>query len=160
MNALAEKLPATTTRVERATAPALNHAIRARTDAEVERLEGLSDEAIESRLRELDREWDVERVLQANASTLVLVGVALGVRADRRFLLLPAAVLSFLAQHALQGWCPPIPILRRLGVRTMRELQRERHALKALRGDYSAVPRRGTAPRPERVRAALAAVDR
>lgn len=159
MNALSEKLPPTTTRVERATSAALNAGIRARTDAQVERMEGLSDEDIASRLAELDREWDVERVLQANASTLVLLGVALGVRVDRRFLLLPAAVLSFLAQHALQGWCPPIPILRRLGVRTTREVQRERHALKALRGDYDAVPRPGPVAGAERVRAALAAVD-
>jgi hypothetical protein len=159
MNALSERLPATTTRVERATSAALNEGIRARADAQVERMEGLSDEDIAARLAELDREWDVERVLQANASTLVLLGVALGARVDRRFLWLPAAVLSFLAQHALQGWCPPIPILRRLGVRTMREVQRERHALKALRGDYDALPRPGAAAGAERVRAALAAVD-
>jgi hypothetical protein len=61
-------------------------------------------------------------------------------------------------QHALQGWCPPLPLLRRLGVRTQQEIERERYALKALRGDFDAVP--GTsAPVPERVRAALAAVD-
>mgnify|MGYP006201292969 CR=1 FL=1 len=59
---------------------------------------------------------------------------------DRRFLLLPAAVFTFFGQHALQGWCPPIPIFRRLGVRTHREIARERYALKALRGDFSELP--------------------
>ena len=43
---------------------------------------------------------------------------------------------GFLFQHAVQGWCPPIPILRRLGFRTSYEIEEERAALKALRGDF------------------------
>jgi hypothetical protein len=50
-------------------------------------------------------------------------------------------VASFLLQHAVQGWCPPVSIFRRLGVRTMREMDEERYALKALRGDFAGVPR-------------------
>jgi hypothetical protein len=45
-------------------------------------------------------------------------------------------VTGFLLQHAIQGWCPPVPILRRLGFRTADEINRERYALKALRGDF------------------------
>ena len=45
----------------------------------------------------------------------------------------------FLLQHALQGWCPPLPLLRRLGVRTQAEIERERYALKAIRGDFAGV---------------------
>ena len=33
------------------------------------------------------------------------------------------------------------PIFRRLGIRSSREIQRERHALKALRGDFAAASR-------------------
>jgi hypothetical protein len=44
-----------------------------------------------------------------------------------------------LLQHAVQGWCPPIPILRRLGFRTADEINRERYALKALRGDFDSI---------------------
>ncbi|MGZ8329614.1 MAG: hypothetical protein ACXWVA_00985 [Rhodoplanes sp.] len=62
-----------------------------------------------------------------------------------RFLLLPAAVMGFLLQHAVQGWCPPLSILRRLGFRTAKEIERERNALKALRGDYANLPREGEA---------------
>lgn len=152
-------LPATSTRVERATRAAINERIRASTDAELERLEGAEPGEFQARLEELDREWDIERLLQANASTLVMVGVALGVTVDRRFLVLPAAVLSFFAQHALQGWCPPIPVFRRRGIRTMREIERERYAIKALRGDFDGVAP-GGADAGTRVRAALAAVDR
>lgn len=151
-------LPATARRVEHSTDARLNDAIRARTDAEVVRLESASGESIAERLRELDEEWDVERLLQVNASTLVMLGVALGAKVDRRFLVLSAAVFTFFGQHALQSWCPPIPIFRRLGVRTHREIARERYALKALRGDFDDLPARdvGTG---RRVRAALAAVD-
>jgi hypothetical protein len=45
---------------------------------------------------------------------------------------LPGVVLSFLLQHALQGWCPPLPILRRMGVRTRGEIDQEKYELKAL----------------------------
>jgi hypothetical protein len=152
-------LPDTSRRVEHSTAPRLNESIRARTDANVARFEAASDEEISARLRELDAEWDVERLLQANASTLVVLGVVLGATVDRRFLALPAGVLAFLGQHALQGWCPPLPVLRRLGFRTHREMARERHALKVLRGDFDSLPGDQAAAQ-ERARAALAAVDR
>ena len=39
-------------------------------------------------------------------------------------------------RHAVKGWCPPVPLFRRLGVRTCGEIERERYALKALRGDF------------------------
>src|SRR5512135_2089568 len=52
------------------------------------------------------------------------------------FYLLPAAVAGFLLQHALQGWCPPVPLFRSLDVRTASEIAEERYALKILRGDF------------------------
>ena len=98
-------------------------------------------QAIERRLEELDREWDVERWLETTAASLAQVGTALGSTVNRRWYALPAAVGAFLMQHALQGWCPPLPILRRLGVRTADEINQERYALKALRGDFAPVSR-------------------
>jgi hypothetical protein len=88
-----------------------------------------SRQAIEQRMAELDREWDVERVLEVNASTLALTGLVLGATMNRKWLLLPGIVLPFLLQHGLQGWCPPLPVLRRLGVRTRGEIDREKYAL-------------------------------
>jgi hypothetical protein len=41
----------------------------------------------------------------------------------------------------------------------MREIERERYAIKALRGDFDSVPKPDNAPASERVRAALVAVD-
>ena len=157
---IANRLPATTHRVELHTSPGLNDAIRQRADAEIVRLEGASSAEIEQRLQALDAEWDVERLLQTNASVIVLLGLALATTVNRKFLLLPAGVFGFFAQHALQGWCPPIPVFRRLGVRTQREIERERYAIKALRGDFDQIPLRGAAEADERVRSVLAAVDK
>lgn len=91
---------------------------------------------IARRLAELDQEWDIERAIAATAASVGLFGFALAAVRGRRFLLLPAAVSAFLLQHSVQGWCPPIPVLRALGFRTPHEIERERHALKALRGDF------------------------
>ena len=96
---------------------------------------------IEKRLRELDKEWDIERAIEANASALAFTGVALGVAHRRMWLALPALVTAFLFQHSVQGWCPPVPVLRRLGFRTAYEIEEERQALKALRGDFRKVSR-------------------
>jgi hypothetical protein len=46
-------------------------------------------------------------------------------------------VNGFLLQHSLQGWCPPLAIFRRLGVRTAAEIEYERSMLKANRGDFT-----------------------
>lgn len=119
-------LPSTSERVPRHTAARVNEKIKRRTEASIARARALGPEAIQQRLRELDREWDIERAIEANASSLALAGVALGALVHRRFLLLPAAVCGFLLQHALQGWCPPVPVLRRLGFRTQTEIERER----------------------------------
>ena len=131
-------LPPTSTRVERMTRPEVNDFIRTRANARVAGLEGAKSVELEARLAESDREWDIERVLQANASTLVMLGVALGYGVDRRFLLLPAAVFSFFAMHALQGWCPPVPLFRRLGIRTASEFQ----ASTSKAGDLSPISQR------------------
>jgi len=91
---------------------------------------------IDRRLRDLDREWDIERVLEANASALAFAGIAMASGGNRRWLLLPGLVTAFLFPHAVQGWCPPISLLRRMGIRTAREIEIERVALKLLRGDF------------------------
>jgi len=96
-------------------------------------------EVISRRIAELEREWDIERLLQANASSLALMGLVLGLAGRKRYFLLSAGVLGFLLTHAVQGWCPPVPLLRSLGVRTRSEIDQEKFALKVLRGDFQEV---------------------
>jgi hypothetical protein len=117
------------------TAERLNDRIREESIRSIRRWAS-TPQSINRRLAQLDQEWDVERTLDANAAAAVLAGVALGTSLDRRWLALPALAAGFLLQQAAQGWCPAVPLLRRMGVRTRREIQRERSALKALRGDF------------------------
>lgn len=108
-------------------------------------------DSIGRRLEELDGESDVERVLEINASTLTLIGIALAVFVSPWFLFLSAVVMTFLLQHGIQGWCPPLPVLRRLGIRTRREIDVEKYALKALRGDFEPVVAAGGTSEKARV---------
>lgn len=87
------------------------------------------------------------------APSFTLLGLGLGLTLSNKWLLLPLVVQSFFLQHAVQGWCPPLPVLRRFGIRTMAEIDYERNALKALRGDYRDIQRGAT-------RKALAAAER
>lgn len=110
-----------------------NRRIDRDTDNSIRRYSELSDLAVARRIEELDREWDIERMLQMNASALALSGLVLGITRNPRWLLVPGTVLPFLLQHAVQGWCPPMPVLRRLGFRTRSEIDRERYELAASR---------------------------
>jgi hypothetical protein len=85
--------------------------------------------AIPRRLEELEREWDIERVLETMSAGFSLGGLLLSIAGRRRWLLLTLAVQGFFLQHALQGWCPPLPLLRRIGIRTAQEVEEERYAL-------------------------------
>jgi hypothetical protein len=135
--------PATAERVPSGTPETLNRRIASAIEKSV-RWHATHPERIDDRLRALEQEWDVERTLEANAAAVALTGVVLSATVDRRWLALPGLVTAFLLQHAIQGWCPPLPILRRLGFRTMREIDTERYALKALRGDFGPIgPGRG-----------------
>lgn len=131
-------IPSTVERVPNSTSSEVNRRIEAQI-AECVRRHAEHPQAIDHRLQELDREWDTERTLEANASMLGFVGVVLGAFVSPWWLLVPAIVTAFLFQHAIQGWCPPVPILRRLGFRTEREIDIERNALKVLRGDYGPI---------------------
>lgn len=147
-----------TDRVREHTAPEVNARI---DDAMRDRLfhySTRSDEEITRRIEALDREWDIERYLEVLAPSLALSGLTLGVIRRRTWFLLPAFVLSFLIQHAIQGWCPPLAVLRRLGVRSRREIDEERYALKALRGDFAGLPPDAPRNRASRVDAILDAV--
>ena len=129
-------IPATTQRVAQNTAEHVNENIRRQTEKNITRYANAGPAAIERRLQELDEEWDIERMLEANAATFSLLGLTLGATVDRKWFLFPGVIAAFLLQHAVQGWCPPVPVFRRMGVRTAREIDEERFALKALRGDF------------------------
>jgi hypothetical protein len=126
-------------RVRQQSPTPLNERIDRATQRRVLRAGGESKAALSRRIEQLDSEWDMERVLETNASALALSGVLLGLFVNRKFFIVPCIVLPFLLQHATQGWCPPIPFFRSRGVRTRKEIETEKVAVKALRGDFAPV---------------------
>ena len=129
------QFPDTQERVAQYSSAAINASIQEAIEKSIEFYKE-NPSLIVERLRELDKEWDIERVLETNASSLIIAGSALGFLADKKFFALPLMVGGFLLQHALQGWCPPLPILRRKGYRTTKEIQKERNALENIFRHY------------------------
>ncbi len=119
-------------RVPKHTAVEINKRIRSEA---VERIAYYQDhpDEIGQRLKALNEEWDIERALATGSACLSLLGLGIGLGRSRRWLALPLAVQSFYLQHSIQGWCPPLPVLRRFGFRTSMEIEQERCALKAIR---------------------------
>src|SRR5687767_8218355 len=87
---------------------------------------------INARLKELEEEWDIERVLQINTGLAAFSGALLGTF-NKRWYILPGIAAAFLAQYAIKGWSPPIGLLRTLGFRSRKEIEQEKYALKTLR---------------------------
>ena len=83
------------------------------------------------RLRQLDQEIDLEHALQLSAAALGFIGAVLAIAVHRTFVLLPLLAFALLGQYAIQGWCPPVPLLIRLGLRSRSDIDRERYALAA-----------------------------
>lgn len=90
---------------------------------------------IRARIAELDSEWHIDRALIAVFS---VVGGFTSLRAMGRIKrtghsglwgALFFTQIGFLAHHAFKGWCPPVSVLRRLGLRTAQEIAAERGAL-------------------------------
>lgn len=94
-----------------------------------------SPAALVTRLEELDREWTVDRAVMLNFGITSAITGYLAMRDLRRtgqiggWAALFFAQLGFLINHAVRGWCPPLPILRRLGFRSGQEISAERVAL-------------------------------
>ena len=116
-------------RVRKSTPDSINQKIDQKTQQNIQYYSMQNEMVIKSRIKELDHEWDIERVLALNASLFALTGVILGATVNKKWLILPTVVTVFLAQHAIQGWCPPLPLFRKTGIRSRKEIDKERYAL-------------------------------
>ena len=116
-------------RVRKSTPDTTNEKIDQLTERNINYYSKADPATIRLRLKELDKEWDIERTLELNAALFAVGGVILGATVNKKWLLLPGIVTAFLTQHAIQGWCPPLPLFRMMGIRTQKEIEKERHAL-------------------------------
>jgi hypothetical protein len=131
--------PPTSKRIQMSSDATVNNDIRNCTIKSIDTHKNASAELQNKRINDLDNEWDIERILSANAGALVLMTSLLGLRRSKMFLL-TGIIGYFMLQHAVQGWCPPLEIIRKFGVRTAEEIFQEKTAIKLARGDFDQKP--------------------
>lgn len=141
------------------TDPCINMKIDQQLEDNIRLYASRNEEAVTERIHQLDLEWDVERVLEINTGALALMGILMGF-IDKKWLLLSGAMATFMAYHAIKGWSPPVALLRRLGIRTKHEINREKYALKVLRGDFEDISPSHDANLESMVQFAIMAADK
>jgi hypothetical protein len=97
-------------------------------------------EAIERRLEELDREWTIGRIVKVSCGVAIFVGFGLAMFVNPWWFALPAVVGLLLLQYGVSRWSVLTWVLHAAGFRTGRDVEHERIALKALRGDFRHLP--------------------
>lgn len=132
MTSIIEAMPPTKTKVNEHTPEHINQEIQKEIRERVKFYQNQDAKTITERLNKLDHEWDTERVLETNMASIALVSSLLGLSGKKNWMMLSAGVSVFMIQHAVQGWCPPLAIIRRFGVRTAAEINQERSALQKL----------------------------
>ena len=97
-------------------------------------------EAIDARLRDLEGEWSVGRMVKATTGVLILGGVGLAIFVNPWLAILPAVGGLMLAQnlYSRNSWLGES--FAGMGFRTSVEIDHERMALKAIRGDFRDLP--------------------
>ena len=152
--------PSEINRVRKNTAPEVLRRIDEQISRNIHYYSAQPKETISRRIDELQQEWSIERWLELNAATIGLTTVVLALTRNRKWALVTCGALGMFLLHGLQGFDPPIPLLRRLGVRTRGEIDREIYALKALRGDFASLTAPTSSDATERGKEAVEAINR
>ena len=106
----------------------VNKKIDEKAERSIAEVTARGHDAILARLDELDKEWDINRVLMVNFGALVLPQLILA-RKNSKWLIGPLIQTPIMLFHAFKGWCPPLLWWRPLGFRTRHEIQAEREEL-------------------------------
>ncbi|AWM38742.1 hypothetical protein GobsT_30650 [Gemmata obscuriglobus] len=108
-----------------------------------QRLACLADagpQAITDRIAQLDREWSAGRATKALIGLMIVTGFALTALLNPWWLILPAVGGVFLLQYLFgrSSWLGAT--FREMGFRSGQDIDQERFALRALRGDFKNLP--------------------
>jgi hypothetical protein len=106
------------------------------------RLAGLADagpQAITDRLAQLDREWSAGRMTKATIGVLIVAGLGLALLSPW-WLLLPAVGGLSLLEYLFSRTSWLGAAFRGLGFRSGADVDQEKFALRALRGDFKHLP--------------------
>jgi hypothetical protein len=129
-------LAKTTTRVDAHTSPSMRKHLQQRLVANVRRFVNADRHQIDQRMKELDKEWSVERVIEVEASAMIGLGATLGLLHNRKWFALSGLATSMVVLHNTRGSYPLLPVFQRLGFRSQKDILDERNALKVLNKEH------------------------
>lgn len=115
------------------------------------------EKVITKRINKLDQEWDVQKLVQAIDSGVGLGSIFLGVLGSKKWWFITMLAAASSGVHAVKGWSPCAIVLRRMLFRTRQEIDREKYALKALRGDFQELSTHEANKIDERIKSAIEA---
>lgn len=96
--------------------------------------------AIDERLVELDRAWTAGRASKAALGAAVVVGLGLGLAVSPWFFLLPILAGAILVEYVFSRQSVLGAMFRAAGLPSGADVEHEKLALKALRGDFKHLP--------------------
>jgi hypothetical protein len=96
----------------------------------------LGSQAVSDRLQALEEEPDLETVATLAMAGTGMLALVFGILGSRLWRLLAWMALPLIFVHARGRLSAPGEFLKTLGLRSRREIQEEKFALKALRGDF------------------------
>ena len=99
----------------------------------------LGKEGLTERIRSLEEEWDMEKFVTVSMAGMGLFGLVMGFFGSRVWRVLTWISLPMLFLYGQEKWRPSEGMLKSLGLRSRREIDEEKYALKALRGDFQQV---------------------
>jgi hypothetical protein len=123
-------------RIKRSGSAKLNGRIEERTASRIRELARKANSDLTRAIDELDHEWDIDRAALILFASVLPVTASLGATKNRKWLMLFGLQYLAMWAHASFGWSPPTKLLRRLGLRSQKEIDAEKYALKTLRGDF------------------------
>lgn len=136
-------MPATTTeRVRNNTAPAQREQFEQQLRRNIAHYMTADKHQIDQRLAELDREWNVERMIEVEAPIMIGLGALLGLTRSPKWFGLSVFAAGMVIVHNTQGWYPLLRIFQRMGIRSQQHIEEERSALRVLRNDHQAYTKR------------------
>jgi len=97
-------------------------------------------EAIGERLDELESEWTAGRAAKATAGILIVGGLALSLTLSLMWLVLPIVGGAVMMQYLFGRTSLIGEMFHAFGLRSGSEIEREKMALRVLRGDFALLP--------------------
>jgi hypothetical protein len=91
---------------------------------------------INRRLAELEAEMDLETYLETESTALTIAGVILGLIVNKKWFVVPLVSSLVVLHRIVNKDRKPLPFFQRLGLRSRAEIDKEKYALKAIRGDF------------------------